>query len=205
MPPLFRDSTGGFMHRQIQNLMAFQADAVRDPRGWSQTLKMTAGRRESVKILTQLRPSVPLEFLFCDGTQHLFIAQVGDKHAILDGETDGLDALVTDYGRFTAEPHRRRILLDTPDGSRWQYDSKGWKVLKKVSSDPDVDLTLETPLLTHLCLGLIAQGFQAVVEGSQLMVHHGDQLMVVEASGLLVPVAQMETFEDALEEELEAV
>jgi hypothetical protein len=193
------------MHRQIQELLAFQADAVRDPRGWTQTVKMTATRRDSVKILHQLRPTVPLEFLFCDGTQHLFIAKVGGTHILLDGETDGLHSMHTDYGKFTAEPHKRRIILEALDGSRWQWDSKGWKVLKRAQvalDGSDTVLVVDSPLLLQICEGLANQGFQAVLEGSQLVITKDEECFVLEvhSSTLTLPIG----VEDEELEEIDA-
>jgi hypothetical protein len=175
------------MHEVIEDLLSFEADAVRDPQGWTQSVKMTAKRRDGVDILTKLRPSVPMEFLFCDGTQHLFVAKIAGKHHLLDGETDGLSSMSTDYGRMTAEPHKRRILLDKPDGSRWQFDSKGWKALKRAETAVQTSNTLKTPLTALISQGLLDRGIQAVDEGHQVTVNFQGNLFVVEVYGNVVP------------------
>lgn len=193
------------MHRQIEDLLAFQADAVRDPRGWTQTVKMTASRRENVAILHKLRPTVPLEFLFCDGTQHLFVAKVGGTHRLLEGETEGLHSMHTDYGKLTAEPHKRRILLDALDGSRWQFDSKGWKTLKQAPSaqtGSGTVLVQDSPLLTQICEGLNNQGYQAVQEGSQLVVTREDQFFIIELHSEAPSTSPAGVEEEDLEEAL---
>jgi hypothetical protein len=174
------------MYQKIEELLSFQADAVRDPQGWSQNVKMTAKRREGVDILTALRPQVPHEYLFCDGTQHLFVVKVDGRYSLIAGETDGLDAMETDYGRMVAEPHKRRILLDAKDGSRWQFDSKGWKALKKANSALETTTAVKTPLIALICQGLLDRGIQAVEEGLQAVVNFNGNLFVVEAHGNVV-------------------
>lgn len=193
------------MEHLILELLSFEADTVRDPKGWAQNVKLTAKRREHVEILAKLRPAVPLEYLFCDGTQHLFVAKLanrGGEYHILDGETDGLFAMETDYGRMLAEPHKRRILLDAKDGSRWQFDSKGWKVLKKVDARSETTIALKTPLIALICQGLLDRGIHAVDEGHQLMVAMDGNVFVVEAYGNVDLSQQVPAIEDELEEVL---
>jgi hypothetical protein len=103
----------------------------------------------------------------------------------------------TDYGRMLAEPHKRRILLDAKDGSRWQFDSKGWKALRKADACSQSSTALKTPLVALISEGLLARGIHAVDEGHQVTVNFQGNLFVVEVHGnVVLPSAEVDLIEE---------